>query len=162
MSNYRKSLIRTGTWLEFGVFKGESLKYISEFAGDAKVYGLDSFQGLSEDWVPGAEQGAFATTIPDVGPKAELVIGLYNDTLKRFDPPGPVTFCHVDCDLYSSSKTVLEWLKPRVVPGTVVLFDEILVEPYSNGEMRALYETWPDVKYEWISSGMAQAAIMIT
>ena len=161
MSNYRKKLIKSGIWCEFGVFKGESISYLSEFCNDAKLYGFDTFKGLPEDWIEGAPKGYFATDIPDVPQNVELIIGLYNDTLKTFDPKDPVMFCHVDCDLYSSSKTVLEWLKLHVISGSVVLFDEILTQPYDNGEMRALFETWQDVQYEWVASGMVQAVLVI-
>jgi hypothetical protein len=34
-------------WLEFGVWKGTTINYISKFTDD-KVYGFDSFYGLPE------------------------------------------------------------------------------------------------------------------
>ena len=35
-----------------------------------------------------------------------------------------VAFLHVDCDLYSSTKTVLSFLADRLKPGAVIVFDE--------------------------------------
>ncbi len=51
---------------------------------------------------------------------------MFADTLPGFldAHPGPVAFLHVDCDLYSSTVTVLEHVASRFVEGTVVLFDE--------------------------------------
>ena len=40
------------------------------------------------------------------------------------EAPGPVDFLHVDSDLYSSAKTVLELVGPRLRTGSVVHFDE--------------------------------------
>nr|WP_232807281.1 class I SAM-dependent methyltransferase [Geodermatophilus chilensis] len=37
---------------------------------------------------------------------------------------GPVSFLHVDANLYSSARTVLAHVGPRLRPGTVILFDE--------------------------------------
>jgi O-methyltransferase len=33
-------------------------------------------------------------------------------------------FCHIDVDVYASSKGVCEWLWPRLLPGGVVVFDD--------------------------------------
>jgi hypothetical protein len=35
-----------------------------------------------------------------------------------------VAFVHVDCDLYSSTKEILESLGDRFRPGTMIVFDE--------------------------------------
>jgi hypothetical protein len=52
------------------------------------------------------------------------------------NPPGPVAMLHIDCDLYSSTRTVLDLVGPRLVTGSVVLFDE-----YFN------YPTWQEHEY---------------
>ena len=36
-------------WLEFGVFQGRTINYISSFTND-KVYGFDCFNCLPEKW----------------------------------------------------------------------------------------------------------------
>ena len=45
-------------WLEFGVFQGRTIDYISSFTND-KVYGFDCFNGLPEKWRDGYEKGTF-------------------------------------------------------------------------------------------------------
>ena len=48
----------------------------------------------------------------------------------------------IDCDLYSSTATVLEWLRPLLRHGTLFYFDDIwafLGHP-EYGEMRAIAE----------------------
>ena len=41
-----------GLFLEFGVYKGTSINFISSLIPDKKIYGFDSFGGLPEEWVP--------------------------------------------------------------------------------------------------------------
>jgi hypothetical protein len=132
-----------GLFLEFGVASGSTLKAIVEKAPAGMVHGFDSFEGLPEDWRPGFPAGAFATeNLPDV-PGADLVVGWFDDTLPGFlaDHPGPVAFLHLDADLYSSTRTVLTALAPRLRVGTVVLFDEYFNFPGWEGhEHRAWTE----------------------
>ena len=42
---------------------------------------------------------------------------------------GPVSFIPIDCDLYSSTRTILTLLAERIVPGTIGLFDEYFNYP---------------------------------
>ena len=130
-----------GMALEFGVATGATLRLIAETRSSG-VFGFDSFAGLPEDWRLGYDAGEFAHEPPDVE-GAELVVGLFADTLPGFlaSHPGPVAFVHVDCDLYSSTATVLEHLAPRFVEGTVLLFDEYFNFPgWQDHEHRAWRE----------------------
>lgn len=132
-----------GMALEFGVFSGSTLRVIAQARGGRGVYGFDSFQGLPEDWRAGYTAGTFdADGLPDV-PGAELVVGLFADTLPGFlaEHDGPVAFLHVDCDLYSSTVTVLEHVGPRLREGSVVVFDEYFNYPgWREHEHRAWRE----------------------
>ena len=42
-----------GLFLEFGVYKADSLNFISKLFEQNQVYGFDSFQGLPEFWRDG-------------------------------------------------------------------------------------------------------------
>jgi hypothetical protein len=120
-----------GMALEFGVYTGGTLKLIATAFEGRGVYGFDSFEGLPEDWRNGFPAGLFGVDgLPDVD-GAELVVGWFDDTLPGFldAHPGPVSFLHVDCDLYSSTKTVLELVGPRLAPGSVIVFDEYFNYP---------------------------------
>ncbi|SFN58180.1 Predicted O-methyltransferase YrrM [Pseudonocardia ammonioxydans] len=133
-----------GMALEFGVYRGETLRAIAAHRGDGRVHGFDTFTGLPENWRPGFPAGAFddLAELPEV-PGAELVVGLFDDTLDRFlaTHPGPVDFLHVDSDLYSSAVTVLEAVGPRLRPGSIVLFDEFFNFPdWERHEARAWWE----------------------
>jgi len=120
-----------GMALEFGVFSGTTLGIIAEHRQGQQVYGFDSFQGLPEDWRSNFPAGAFAISEVPVVAGAELVVGWFDATLPGFlaSHPGPVDFLHIDCDLYSSTKTVLDLIGPRLRPGSIVMFDEYFNYP---------------------------------
>jgi hypothetical protein len=115
-----------GMALEFGVWTGRSLRVIADLRGGRGVYGFDSFQGLPDHYRWDVPAGSFAVDEPPVVAGAELVVGWFEDTVPAFlaEHPGPVDFVHVDSDLYSSAVTVLDHVGPRLVPGSVLLFDE--------------------------------------
>lgn len=157
-----------GLALEFGVFQGRSLEVIAEGRGRRDVYGFDSFEGLPEDYRPHVRAGAFATDgLPEVA-GAELVVGWFQDTLPGFlaAHPGPVHLLHVDGDLYSSAVTVFEHVGPRLVPGSVVVFDEFFNFPgWEQQEHRAWQEhldrTGARVAYEAYTSNNEQVVARV-
>ncbi len=134
-----------GLTMEFGVAGGNSLRRIAA-ATEGPVFGFDSFEGLPEDWTHFQRAGRYTSggKTPDGLPgNAELVIGLFSDTLPGFlgEHEGPVRLAHVDCDLYSSAACVLGLLEPRLVPGSVILFDEYFNYPgWQAHEHRAFEE----------------------
>jgi len=147
-------------WLEFGVASGNSINYISKFTDD-KVYGFDSFEGLPEKWRDGYEKGAFGQNgiLPEVNSNVELIKGWFNETLSEFIQKThcdkKVSFIHMDADLYSSTKYILDVLKEFMDNDCIIVFDELLNYPGfdgENGELRAFYEfvTENEVVYEWI------------
>jgi hypothetical protein len=78
-----------------------------------------------------------------VRPNVTLHKGWFDQTLPDFvaNHPGPIAFLHVDCDLYSSTKTIFQFLGDRIVPGTVILFDEYFNYPgWRDHEHRAFTE----------------------
>lgn len=70
-------------------------------------------------------------------------VGWFNETLPRFlaERQEPVGVLHVDCDIYSSTASVLELIEPRLLPGTVIVFDELINYPgYAAHELKAFVE----------------------
>ena len=149
-------------WMEFGVATGRTVNFISKFTED-KVYGFDSFEGLPEFWREGYDKGKFSRKgrLPEVNQNVELVKGWFDDSLPKFiennlkDTNKKVSFIHIDCDLYSSTKTIFDNLKDYIDNDCVIIFDELLNYPGfdgDKGELKAFYEfiTENNVKYEWI------------
>jgi hypothetical protein len=155
--NDRRELIRhcaklahRGTACEFGVWNGESLKTIRDVRKPT-VYGFDSFNGLPENWQFGENKhniGHFKTEVPkDMPLGVELVVGLFEDTIPKWLETHlePIYFVHIDCDLYSSTKTVLNAINDRLVEGSIILFDELVnfdnkYPNWEQGEWKALNE----------------------
>lgn len=131
-----------GLTLEFGVAGGESIRQIATVR-KGPVYGFDSFEGLPEDWFAYLRKGFFAQPLPRVPGNVTLVKGWFSDTLEGFlsQHEGSVSFLHIDSDLYSSADYVLRALEGRIVPGTVVLFDEYWNYPgWQQHEFKAFAE----------------------
>ena len=124
-----------GVALEFGVAAGTSTRLIAD---RMPTVGFDSFEGLPEDWRPGFSAGTFAGAPPEID-GAELVVGLFEDTVPS-RLPSDIGFIHIDCDLYSSTKTILNNLPP-LEKGVVIQFDELFGYPgWPVHEFRALME----------------------
>lgn len=123
-----------GLVAEFGVFEGHTIRSIAEFFKGQMVYGFDSFEGLPESWQHTAK-GAFSTNkvLPKVPENVTLVAGWFEDTLPTFvrEHKGETfRFIHVDCDLYSSTRTIFDRCQEMIVPGTVIQFDEYYNYPH--------------------------------
>ena len=145
-------------WLEFGVAEGKTINYISKFTKNT-VYGFDSFIGLPEKWRDGFDKGAFTRNgeLPKVNSNVTLIKGWFNETLPTFinEQNKKVSFLHLDADLYSSTKCILDCLKDYLDENCVVVFDELVNYPGfdgENGELKAFYEfiNANKVDYSWI------------
>ena len=53
----------------------------------------------------------------------------------------PIAFLHIDSDLYSSARFILDAYGARIIPGTVILFDDFMNYPkWTEGESKAFSE----------------------
>lgn len=143
-----------GYCMEFGVFSGGSIRHLAFNAPSRRFYGFDSFEGLPEPWLMSAQitydKGHFALdALPEVPENVELIKGFFDASLAPWlaEHEGPVSFVHIDGDLYSSAKTVLDLLSERFVDGTVIVFDELcdwqdsgVYSHWEEGEWKALQE----------------------
>ncbi len=133
---------RDGLVLEFGVASGQTLTVIANY-WQKTVFGFDSFEGLPEQWRPGFPAGTFAQNPPNVPENANLVRGWFNQSLPEFSHthPDDIAFLHIDCDLYSSTRTIFEILGPRIKPGAIIVFDEYWNYPgWRLHEFKAFHE----------------------
>lgn len=132
-----------GLYLEFGVSSGGSMRLLRQLLPPEQViYGFDSWEGIPEHW-NGHPAGTYRSDPPECGPNVVLVGGWFADTLPGFlaRHRGHASFINVDCDLYSSTITVLRALGPRMVAGTVIRFDEFTgYRGCEEHEQRALRE----------------------
>ena len=94
----------------------------------SKLHGFDSFEGLPEAW-GSTDKGHF-----DKG-----------GAIPKIDDRRPHDFLFVTLDayLYSSTKTVLDFIRPHVDKGTYFYFDEF---HFRNDELRAFDEFLTDTR----------------
>ena len=153
--------------LEFGTWKGESSNFFSKYL--KKLYTFDSFEGLSEDWKGTYfSRGHFNLNkkIPKLNSNVEPIVGWVDDTLegflKKHNPK--INFVHLDLDTYTPTKYVLEKLKPYLVKGSIILFDELYGHMgWKEGEYKSLNEVFKEEDYEYNAFNLrgCQVAIRI-
>jgi predicted O-methyltransferase YrrM len=156
-----------GNVVELGVFKGGTIRFIARhLPPDRPIHGFDTFQGLPTRWTGNTDMFQAGGVPPKVPPNVVLHVGLFTDTLPGWleQHPEPISFLHVDCDLYESTKPALECLAPRIREGTVLVFDEYFNYPgWQAHEFRAFQEFIEsyDVKYTYLGYSSAQMAVRI-
>jgi hypothetical protein len=130
-------------YLEFGVHRGESVRYWSKLLRhpESRLHGFDSFEGLPETWNPRAPKGHFTTggVVPAIDDRRVTFFrGWFQDTLPTYQaPPHDTLVVNIDCDLYSSTISVLNAVHSLIKPGTYIYFDEFFDRAH---EMRAFDE----------------------
>lgn len=159
-----------GYYMEFGVLNGECMiDAYRQFRGRfSHFYGFDSFEGLpalsSDDQraaklTPVFHKGNFASMQFEYVQKTiisscrmspgelSLVRGFFDESLPKFPKEsltkwGIPLVITIDCDLYSSTVDVLQFVDSLVVTGTWVLFDDYWCYRGSphEGEQKAVRE----------------------
>ena len=158
-----------GHYLEFGVYTGGTIRFIASRLAKRVIHGFDSFEGLPEAWGGfnlGRSTFDVRGKLPRVPDNVRLHRGWFEDSLPPWlkDNSGPVAFLHIDCDLYSSTQTIFNLLSDRIVPGTVILFDEYFNFPnWENHEFKAFKEFVAKraVKYTYLGFARQQVAVRI-
>lgn len=147
-----------GLRLEFGVWKGNSIRKCAQAFPDRHWYGFDSFEGFPDDGRVDWQKPFKVIELPDTPKNVTLVKGYFSDTLDPFlaETPGEVAFVNVDCDIYSSTVDIFNALRKhnRLRVGLTIYFDELInYADYMWNESLALFELMEDTGYgvEWIA-----------
>ena len=136
-----------GDIAECGVFRGETIlpigAYLRARKPQAHVFGFDSFEGFGKEIeidlrLGGAEfeekrlGGLGDTSLSLLQRKIQrwrlesrvtLVKGFFENTLGNF-ADRTFSFVHLDCDIYKSYETCLEFFYRRMPSGGIILLDE--------------------------------------
>lgn len=167
----RNAVTLKGDWAQFGVYKGlTATAHLGPFVPNGRrLWLFDSFDGLPEPWHKGSSvepQGKYKTAIPQLSNRYVVVPGLYEDTLSDWSTGDPWGLIDIDCDLYSSTRTVLETMNDRIVPGTVIRFDEIFSYPAWRDHEWKAFDEWRAMcgrRVQWIARGAIYwAACVVT
>jgi hypothetical protein len=162
----------SGLVMECGVFEGLSINHIADrlraLKDERLVHGFDSFEGLEENWVgENLPKGFFDRkgALPEVRDNVRLYKGWVQDTVGPFlaeHAAEPLALLHIDTDTYTPARYLLETLKPRLVSGSIIAFDELIGYPnWQAHEHRALIEVLDPGSYSFIGFTSRQAAIRI-
>lgn len=154
-------------YYEFGVFKGYAFWKAQETANrlgmnEMRFFGFDSFAGLPEpEGVDQTEEEFFyksqyecpkqkvidnLTAAGADWTRTHLIEGYFEDSLteavKNRYAMGPASIVLIDCDLYSSTKCALEFVKDRLQDNTLLIFDDwnAFDRDDERGERRAFRE----------------------
>ncbi len=154
----------TGSILEFGVYNGKTLNFMAKHQKRARLHGFDSFAGFPEDGRADWHQDMAVAQIPKMADNVQLHIGYFEKTLPEFaachqDELGSLGLVHIDCDLYSSTKTVFDALGPHLRPGQLIVFDELMnYREFAQNEFLAFYQflCLHELDFEWaVTTGSA-------
>lgn len=166
---FRLALNVKGSIVECGVYRGASLMLYAQlssiyepYAFNREIIGFDTFEGfvgVHKKDKSLAKIGDFSDV--DIGilkesvvlydlnrplghiPKIQLIKGDATKTIPDFFRENPyvvVALLHLDFDLYAPTKIALETIVPRMVGGSILVFDEINARQWS-GETTALLES---------------------
>ncbi len=158
----------TGSVLECGTYRGATLLGITHLMHlrglRPRTYALDSFEGFPEPTPedaqddgamhPDVHAGALGdTSYKDLLARIHLlgwedhihvIKGYFENTLHLLEHER-FSLVHLDCDLYQSYKTCLEFGYPRMIPGGYMIFDDYrLPENVYPGADRAVDEFFAD------------------
>ncbi len=153
-----------GDYAEFGCHSGTTFRLAFDQIRQRKIprhmWAFDSFQGFPEasspeDHHPVWRKGRLATSVEEFheicrshgidGADYTVVEGLYEDTLTPRSPnalPDNISLAYIECVLYSSTKSVLEFLLPRLKHGMILALDDYFFwsAERPSGERQALLE----------------------
>ena len=167
-----------GCILEFGVWQGLTINYIADHCQGDNIHGFDSFMGLPEKWVRSfdgsrlSQKGEFSLpTPPNIRTNVNLHVGWFKDSIPiwKRNHHETLSLIHIDCDLYSSTTTILNELNNRILKGCIIILDELVdwnnqgvYDRWRDGEWKALYD-WcksknrkikPLSRTEWIEGAV--------
>ncbi len=155
-----------GHILDLGVYKGGSTRALASIFSRETIHGFDSFEGLPDDWSH-VLKGAFGDMkglLPDMPENVKLYKGWFDDTLsvwRKGYNETPISLLRIDCDIYSSTKTIFDELGDLIQPGTWIVFDELIgYRGWEAHEYKAFEEfkaRRPELGFEYVAFGLTYA-----
>ena len=155
---------------ESGGRSSEATEEIKRIWSEMRFFAFDSFQGLPKiDGLDALgsdfEEGGWSSNEENFRinltksrfPMEKLVVvpGWFEESctekIKQENSLKRAAIIHIDCDLYSSTKTVLGFVESLLVDGTVIIFDDwynFKANP-SLGEQKAFSE-WSEKLSDWV------------
>ena len=170
LENFNNEDVTIGLFLEFGVFKGTTINFCSKILNNITFYGFDSFEGLPDNWygwICKKKDFDINGQLPNKNDNVFFIKGYFENTIPIFikeNKEKQILFMHIDCDLYTSTKTILENVSNNIVSGTIIVFDEYFNYPnWEYNEYKAFQEFCYkyNISYEYIGFADQQVAVKI-
>lgn len=117
-----------GNFVEVGVYQGGTAWHLTNLAKEQnrKIYLYDTFEGIPfSGELDYHKVGDFSDTdyekVRDALPYATVVKGIFPESAVEMDN---IAFVHLDCDQYQSVIDSIAYLKPKLVKGAIIWFDD--------------------------------------
>jgi len=178
-----------GDIVEAGVFKGTGVLYWAKLLqifnplSIRRVVGFDTFEGyVSKNnldsertaadafvceaaYVPVTAQEIFESArIQGLGHRVELVVGDGTKTIPEYvrrNPGFRIALLNLDFDVYTATKTALEELYNRVVPGGVIAFDEYASRLWGESNAADEFFSTRKIQYRTLPWAKSPSAYLI-
>ena len=125
-----------GNYLEFGIFTGSSFNFAMKInIKIEKIFGKineDDKNPRFEDHIFSVDEKKILKNIEKCskGQKMRIVKGFFEDTIKNKTTNdlgiSKARVVLIDCDLKESTRLALEFIKPSIQEGTIILFDDFV------------------------------------
>ncbi len=102
--------------------------------------------------------------VPKLNSNVEITVGWVEDTLDKFlEKHNPkINFIHLDMDTFSPTKYALEKIKPYLVKGATIIFDELYnYNGWEEGEYKALKEIFKDNEYQFKAFNINSCQVVV-
>jgi O-methyltransferase len=123
-----------GAVLEVGTFRGGGALHLSNASPDRKLFVFDSFEGFpkltaglddifGKNWFKDTTEDHVRQLFDPLGRDVTVVKGFFPASAAHLDL-GRIAFCHLDVDIYESTKESLAFLVSRLAPRSLILVDD--------------------------------------
>ncbi|HYE48351.1 MAG TPA: TylF/MycF/NovP-related O-methyltransferase [Azospirillaceae bacterium] len=174
--------LERGDIVEFGSYRGGSAMFMAmlckRYLPGVRVWGLDTFEGMpaTDHDLDAHRRGSLAeTSLERVQAAAAglgldnltFVKGLFEDTAEGvLEKAGRVALAHIDCDIAGAVAYSWDTVKPRMVPGGYVIFDdatdsscigatEVVEDLVIRRDGLCSEQVWPHFVFRWPPVGPA-------
>ncbi|GHV81411.1 hypothetical protein AGMMS49944_32020 [Spirochaetia bacterium] len=128
-----------GALIEIGVWRGGSGTLIAKKAelNEIKdtIYLCDTFTGVvkpgeQDSRYMGGEHADTSKKILETVIKKlnleniKILVGIFPEETSHLVSDNAFRFCHIDVDVYTSAKDILDWIWPKLVVGGIIVFDD--------------------------------------
>ncbi|EAL9887180.1 putative O-methyltransferase [Campylobacter jejuni subsp. jejuni 2008-894] len=163
-----------GAVAEFGVWRGETARYINEYFKDDIFYLLDTFEGFNEKDIKKetglakqANTNDFSDTslefVKNLMPyltQCRFIKGYFPESAIQISKDEKFKFVNIDVDLYQPILEGLKYFYPKLVKNGVILVHDYF-HPYYTGTKQAVDEFCKEMKLQALPIGDAFSVMIV-